>query len=212
MKTAEILLSYLGWTLIILLSLYFFADNVIAYFFGYRSEGFLKSPIWTGAHMLGGTFALLLGPLQFWKWLRLNYVAIHRLLGKLYIFGTLLAGISALRISLISYCIPCRLSLFILAVLVLFTTAAAWWCIKNKNVVAHRQFMVRSYICVLAFVFVRISDIFPLDFLFGSIDDPIFARTVQEYFFSFVPLIIGEIFLIWIPSIKQTKRRIRKNR
>lgn len=210
MKTIENLLYNVGWTLIILLSIYFFFDNVFAYFYGYRSEGFNNNPIWTSGHMIGGTISLLLGPFQFWKWLRLRYVAFHRLSGKIYIIGTLIAGLSALRLSLTSYCVSCRISLLILAILVLFTTAAAWWCIKNRNVEAHRQFMVRSYICVLAFVLVRVDSILPLDFLFGTIEDPLFSRTVQEYFFSFVPLIIGEIFLTWLPALKQTRLRAKK--
>jgi hypothetical protein len=56
--------------------------------------------------------------------------------------------------------------------------------------------MVRSYICILSFVAVRIGGIIPLDFLFGQIEDPTFSRTVNEYFFSFVPLICGEIVMI----------------
>ncbi len=61
--------------------------------------------------------------------------------------------------------------------------------------------MVRSYVCVLAFVAVRIDDVLPLDFLFGNIQDSLFRRVVNEYFFSFVPLILTEIFMVWIPSI-----------
>jgi hypothetical protein len=49
-----------------------------------------------------------------------------------------------------------------------------------------------------------------LDFLFGQIEDPTFGRTVNEYFFSFVPIICGEIFMIWIPTLKNIKRK--KNR
>lgn len=60
--------------------------------------------------------------------------------------------------------------------------------------------MVRSYICVLAFVLVRVDDVFPLDFLFGTIKDPLFSRVVQEYFWSFVPLVIAEIVMVWIPQ------------
>jgi hypothetical protein len=65
--------------------------------------------------------------------------------------------------------------------------------------------MVRSYICVLAFVLVRVNDVFPLDFLFGKIDDPIYARVVQEYFWSFVPLILAEIWMVWIPAVYERK-------
>jgi hypothetical protein len=62
--------------------------------------------------------------------------------------------------------------------------------------------MIRSYICVFSFVAVRVGGLFPLDFLFGKIDDPTFDRTVNEYFFSFVPLIVGEIFMTWLPTLK----------
>lgn len=61
--------------------------------------------------------------------------------------------------------------------------------------------MVRSYVCVLAFVAVRLDDIVSLNFLFGNIEDPVFRRTVNEYFFSFVPLIIAEIIMVWWPSV-----------
>ena len=64
--------------------------------------------------------------------------------------------------------------------------------------------MVRSYICVLGFVAVRIDDVYALDFLFGNISDPIFRRVVNEYFFSFVPLIIAEIIMTWWPSVAYT--------
>jgi hypothetical protein len=67
--------------------------------------------------------------------------------------------------------------------------------------------MVRSYICVLAFVAVRIDDVFPLDFLFGTIEDPTFRRVVNEYFFSFAPLVFAEIFITWWPSVAYTFKR-----
>jgi uncharacterized membrane protein len=198
------ILSYLAWSLIIALSVYFFLDNVVAYFFGYRSrifgDSFFHNQIWVVSHMAGGTLTLLFGPLQFWNYFRTRYMVLHRVLGKLYMLGVAMAGLSALRLSLISPCAPCRVSLFILSVLVLLSTAFAWQAIKAKNIQAHRQFMVRSYICVMAFVAVRIDDIFPLDFLFGNITDPTLRRVVNEYFFSFLPLIAGEIIMIWLPA------------
>lgn len=60
---------------------------------------------------------------------------------------------------------------------------------------------------MLAFVFVRIDSIFPLDFMFGQISDPTFRRTVNEYFFSFFPLIITEILMVWRPYILTLRSR-----
>tara|TARA_R110000868_G_scaffold397429_1_gene670113 strand:- start:184 stop:813 length:630 start_codon:yes stop_codon:yes gene_type:complete len=207
MKIIERLLFFMSWTIIIGLSAYFFLENVGVYFTGYRSDSYINNPIWVSSHLIGGTLALLTGPIQFSKWIRNKYLNFHRLTGKVYIIGAFIAGLSAIRLSLISSCLPCRVSLFILAVLVLFTTFSAWWCVKNGNIKAHQQFMVRSYICILSFVAVRIGGIIPLDFLFGQIEDPTFGRTVNEYFFSFVPIICGEIFMIWIPTLKNIKRK-----
>jgi uncharacterized membrane protein len=207
MKIIERLLFFISWIIIIGLSAYFFLENVGVYFTGYRSDSYINIPIWVSSHLIGGTLALLFGPIQFSKWIRNKYLTFHRLTGKIYIIGAFIAGLSAIRLSLISSCLPCRVSLFILAILVLFTTFSAWWCVKNGNIKAHQQFMVRSYICILSFVAVRIGGIIPLDFLFGQIEDPTFGRTVNEYFFSFVPIICGEIFMIWIPTLKNIKRK-----
>ncbi|SMD43960.1 Uncharacterized membrane protein [Aquiflexum balticum DSM 16537] len=209
MRRIEQIFAVAAWTIIIGLSIYFFLDNVAVYFTGFKSESFLNNPFWVGLHLIGGTLALLFGPIQFSKWIRTKYLTFHRITGKVYIIGAFIAGLSALRLSLISSCAPCRVSLFILAVLVIGTTFSAWWSVKSKNVKAHQQFMVRSYICVLSFVAVRIGGLIPLDFLFGQIEDPTFDRTVNEYFFSFVPLIVGEIFLIWLPTLKAIKDKMK---
>jgi uncharacterized membrane protein len=205
MRIIERILAIAGWAIIIGLSAYFFYENVAVYFTGFRSSLFNASPIWVTLHLIGGSVVLITGPLQFARRIRIRFVDFHRLSGKVYIIGAFIAGLSALRLSVASPCVPCRVSLFILAVLTLATTFAAWWSIKRRNITAHRQFMIRSYICAIAFVGVRIGGLVPLDFLFGPIPDATFNRTVNEYFFSFVPIIAGEIFMIWIPSLKAVK-------
>ena len=73
-------------------------------------------------------------------------------MGKVYIVGSLIAGLSALRLSLINDCHACRYSLLLLSVLLLFFTSAAYYSIRKYNIEAHKQFMIRSYVCALAFV------------------------------------------------------------
>ena len=199
------------WLFIISLSVYFFLDNVVAFFYGYRSRNFgatiFNNQLWVVMHLVGGSLALLLGPLQFWTYLRNKYMSLHRNIGKIYMFGVLLIGISSFRLSLVSSCVPCRISLFLLTLFAVLATWLAWQAIKNRNIKVHRQMMVRSYVCVLAFVAVRVDDIMPLDFLFGAIEDRTFKRVVNEYFFSFVPLLIAEILMIWIPGVYYKKRK-----
>jgi uncharacterized membrane protein len=169
MKKIEQVLIIASWTIIVGLSTYFFLENVAVYLTGFKSNNFLNNPFWVGLHLIGGTLALLFGPIQFSNWVRTKYLNFHRLTGKIYIIGAFIAGLSALRLSLVSSCTPCRVSLFILAVLVIGTTFSAWWSVKNKNVTAHRQFMIRSYICVFSFVAVRIGGSFRLTFYLGKL-------------------------------------------
>lgn len=203
---------FIFWTLLIGVSILFYTDNAVSYLFGYRSERFgdtlLEYQFWFISHIIGATFSLFLGPIQFWKAVRNKYLSYHRVAGKIYIIGSLIGGISALRLSLINDCMGCRYSLFILSVLFLISTFLAWYSIKHRNIISHKQFMVRSYTCALAFVFVRLYQIIPMDFLFGIIEDTVVKRTVNEWFFSFIPLICVEIFMIWIPSVRRKNKLI----
>ena len=204
------------WIAIITSSLYFFFDNVIPYLHGFRSRlwgsTFFQNKVWVTMHLVGGSLTLLLGPMQVWPYVRKKFVKFHRTSGKLYLFGIALIGISAGRLSLISTCGPCRLSLFLLTLFAVVSSFFAWKAIKAGNIKTHRQMMVRSYVCVLAFVAVRIDDIFSLDFMFGAIENSLLRRVVNEYFFSFVPLIIAEMVMIWWPSVAYTFRNIQRTK
>lgn len=199
---------WLFWTFMIGASILFYWDNAVAYLFGYRSERFGQSlfhyQFWFVAHIVGATCSLFLGPVQFWEGIRKKYKRYHRVAGKCYILGSLVAGISSLRLSLINDCQGCRYSLFILSILFLLSTSLAWYAIKQKNTTAHRQFMIRSYTCALAFVFVRLNQLFPLGFLYSAIADQEVKQTVNEWMFSLMPLLFVEIFMIWFPSVRKT--------
>ncbi len=200
----------LFWALVIFTSAYFVWTDVFSYFRGYRSsvygDSLFKNQIFVVMHMTGGTIALITGPTQFWKSFRDKYRSVHRLMGKFYLIGCLLIVGSAIRTVFFSACRPCQLSLFVTTVLLLITTLTAWFAIKQGNVKQHRQFMVRSYVLILAFILVRINGAMSLDFLFGQIEDPLFRRTVNEYFFSFFPPICAEIVLTWWPFIRHLRR------
>lgn len=201
MKSKQVIIAIL-WTLLIILSIGFYSENAIVYLFGYRNDRFAGNEFWFVAHILGATCSLFLGPVQFWKSIRTKYIRYHRLAGKIYIIGTLIAGVAALRLALIFSCVGCRFSLIPLSILLIFTTSLAWYTIKQKKIIAHKQFMVRSSTCALAFVFVRLYQVVPMDSVFGVIEDAAVKSVVIEWMFSMLPLIIVEIFMIWIPSLK----------
>lgn len=207
-KTLVVLL----WTVVIILSGYFYYGDAIAYFFGYRNPRFgetlFQNQLWFAVHIAGATCSLFLGPIQFWKTVRIKYARFHRIAGKIYIIGSLVAAVCAFRLALIFDCVGCRYSLIPLSVLFFVTTSLAWYAIKQRNIIAHKQFMVRSYVCALAFVFVRLYQVLPLDFIFQPIvSDEVFA-VVLEWTFSILPLIVVEIFMIWIPSLGKQGKQI----
>ncbi len=201
---------FLFWTCIICLSLYFYVMTFVEYSYGNIPEnfklGFFESKIWFIGHIAGATASLLLGPLQFWINFRTKHIKYHRIAGKIFIIGSLIAAICAFRINLMYDCKPCRVSLGILSVIWLTCTAAAWWAIKRKNIKAHRQFMVRSYTAALAFVFIRIFTLLGYDRFFPFLDTLNEKRVTGEWLCWVVPFLIIEIYMVWWPvlSLKQT--------
>lgn len=195
---------FLFWASVIGFSAAFYFTDAVAYLFGYRNPRFPDYSFWFVAHILGATCSLFLGPVQFWKTVRTKYLSYHRLAGKVYIVGTLVAAVSAFRLALVFNCVGCRYSLIPLSVLLFITTACAWYAIRQRNIIAHRQFMVRSYVCALAFVLVRLDRFLPLDFVFAPITDDNVYAVVAEWTFSILPLLVAEMVMIWIPSLRKT--------
>jgi uncharacterized membrane protein len=202
MKAKKILLI-IFWTILVGLSCWFYFDNVVVYVLGYATpeDNFFASLPWFVSHILGASCSLLLGPFQFWKSIRTRYPQFHRISGYIYIMGSLIAAVSAFRLSLIFNCVGCRYSLIPLSLLFFVTTALALYAIKKRNVEAHRQFMVRSYTCSLAFVFVRLYQVVPILFVFKPIGNPEVESVVVEWTFSILPLLLVEVFMVWLPSL-----------
>ncbi len=103
-------------------------------------------------HGLGGTVALVFGAMQFSTRLRRRYRGLHRLIGKLYIGGTLVAAPVAVWMAFINS--PWFLVVFTIvqATTWMLFTLAAYVCIRRGAVAPHREWMIRSYSIVLIFL------------------------------------------------------------
>ena len=106
-------------------------------------------------HIAGALTVLILGPLQFSRTLRERNPARHRLLGKCYIVGVMIAAIPAV---LMARHYPAFLpySITINAILWLTSTAAAFLAARNRRFEQHRRWMARSYAMTATFVVPRI--------------------------------------------------------
>ncbi len=106
-------------------------------------------------HIAGGLTVLILGPLQFSRTLRQRNPGRHRLLGKCYMGGVLVAAVPAV---LMARHYPAFLpySVTINAVLWLTNTAAAFFAARNRRFEQHRRWMARSYALTATFVVPRL--------------------------------------------------------
>ena len=111
-------------------------------------------------HGLAGACAILLGPLQFSDRLRQRYAKLHRVIGRFYIFGALIAAPLGAYIQYFEERMGGPRSFSVAAVvdaiLLMLTTAIAFGFILNGKVQQHRQWMTRSFCVAIVFLEVRV--------------------------------------------------------
>jgi hypothetical protein len=110
------------------------------------------------AHVTGGLVAALAGVWQIWTGLNTQSMRVHPWTGRLYAGGVLLGSLAAFVLAFTSalYGFAWAVGLVCLAIAWLVTTGTALYCIRNRNVLLHKQWMIRSYIVTFAFVTFRI--------------------------------------------------------
>ena len=205
------ILTILFWIIILCVSLFFYLGDVPKYFVGNIGARKETERWWLIVHFTGAACTLVLGPLQFWPYFRNHFRKWHRLAGKFYIGGSLISA-SMVFYLLSNYPLPGSVpSLGLLAVIWIFTTIAAFWFAIKKNFKLHKQFMIRSYVCGLAFVFIRVLPILNSYIgIFDFIKDEEMQGTVYEWICWVYPLMITEFILVWWPSVSKYKPLLKK--
>jgi uncharacterized membrane protein len=205
MTSSKKILAKVFWTAIIFLSAYYLYRAIL---FRFYKEGigptFWDKQFFYIFHLATALAPLILGPIQFWNWFRNRYIKLHRVLGKIYIIGSLFGGLSAFVLGITIPLEGSIVPLVLLSILWLFMTIAAWIAIRNRNIKAHRLFMIRSYTLALTFIFLRIlGDLVYKHNLFFFIKSEETKDTTYEWLSWVLPLLIVELFISWIPSLKQ---------
>lgn len=109
-------------------------------------------------HALSASVALLIGPFQFLPRLRQKrWLPLHRWLGRLYLLGILLGGLSGFYMARLAHGgFPAQVGFTMLSLLWLFTATMALQRIRTGNVRAHEQWMIRNYALTFAAVTLRL--------------------------------------------------------
>ena len=117
---------------------------------------------WLLPHGMGGALALVLGAMQFSTRIRQRHPKVHRILGRIYVagvaagapLGIVLAFVHDLPLAL-------RVETFAQSGSWFLTTAVALYYILHRNVIRHRQWMLRSYLFTSLFIVSRVLDKVP---------------------------------------------------
>ena len=111
-------------------------------------------------HALAGACAILLGPMQFSDRLRQRYTKLHRVVGRFYVFGALIAAPFGAYIQYFEERMGGTRSFSLAALtdalLLMLTTAIAFGFILKGKVQQHRQWMTRSFAVAIVFLEVRV--------------------------------------------------------
>ena len=143
-----------------------FASLTVFVFYYYETP-FLdpQSPVWQRVepvkwwllpHAVAGTVALLLAPFQFSARLRRRSARLHRVLGRLYVAGVVVAAPTAVPVAVILGPPSIVMAATLQSAGWLLTTAVALYCVRRGDIRQHQEWMVRSYPFAMIFVVARV--------------------------------------------------------
>lgn len=109
-------------------------------------------------HIVPSMLAILIGPFQFLPQLRKGrLLKLHRWLGRAYLLSVLLGGIGGLYMAQFGYGgLVTELGFATLAILWLYSGTMAYKHIRNGEIEAHRQWMIRNYALTFAGTMLRV--------------------------------------------------------
>jgi hypothetical protein len=141
-------------------------------------------------HTICGSFALLVGPVQFSSRLRRRYPKLHRILGYLYAISVLVGAFTGIALASGRPGLP---GTSMQAAAWIVCTTAAFITARNGHIVQHRQWVIRSYAVTFTFVSSRVLNLWPR--YWAHLGDSFAAVGVIA--FTLASLLIVEIGLNW---------------
>jgi len=140
-------------------------------------------------HALCGTIALLSGPLQFSTRFRSRHLKFHRVLGRVYVSSVLIAASMAFILTQGS---GLEIGTYVQAGAWITCTLAAFLTARNRQIVKHRQWMIRSYAVTFTFISLRVLNFWPAYF---NMSNPHFTLTI--ILATFASVFLPDIAFSW---------------
>lgn len=141
-------------------------------------------------HTLAGTFALLIGPINFSSRIRQRHLQLHRILGRVYVISVLVGAFTGIALAWGRPGLP---GTSMQAAAWIVCTTAAMITARNRQVDQHRQWMARSYAITFTFVSSRVLNLWPR--YWSHLGDSLSAVGVIA--FTLASLLIVDLGLNW---------------
>lgn len=186
--------KYVLLAIILVLNLVFLIEAAMPYMLWkpYKMKLFLGREAWVFTHVSMGLIALLTGPIQFWLAWRHKFIS-HKRLGIIYMIAVGVSGIASFYLALANQTSWIfGLGLGVLGIVWWLTTGLAFLAIRRHNIQLHHEWMTRSFILTMGFIFFRVFISITTYLAIGS---PTARLEVASWVCWALPLLIGEIFI-----------------
>ena len=141
-------------------------------------------------HTLSGVIALLAGPIQFSSRLRQRHLKFHRVFGRIYVVSVFIGAFTGIGLASGRPGLP---GTSMQAIAWIVCTTAAFITARNRQIVQHRQWMIRSYAVTFTFVSSRVLNLWPR--YWSHLGDTLSAVGVIA--FTLVSLLVVDVGLNW---------------
>ncbi len=141
-------------------------------------------------HTLAGIFALLIGPINFSSRIRLRHLKLHRVLGRIYVISVFVGAASGVALAYGRAGFPGTCGQ---AAAWIVCTTAAFLTARNRQIIQHRQWMMRSYAVTFTFVSSRVLNLWPR--YWSHLGDSLSAVGVIA--FTLASLLLVDLGLNW---------------
>lgn len=202
-KSLHALLSGVWWTALVLAGAAFllrdvpgFASYTPAAYGEYWAKRASLIP-----HILSAAVAFVVGFLQFSGRLRARQPRLHRVMGLIYVAGTLVGAPAAILLGVQSSCVLCRPPLVLLGALWFATTAMAFLAARGRDFGTHRAFMIRSFALMNVFSLIRLADGVAVPGL-----SPDQQQVLWEWSCMAMIVVGTEVWLTWWPALRRLQQ------
>jgi uncharacterized membrane protein len=141
-------------------------------------------------HTLAGTFALLIGPVNFSSRIRQRHLTLHRVLGHIYVVSVFVGSFTGIALAWGRPGLP---GTSMQAAAWMVCTTAAFLTARNRQIAVHRQWMARSYAVTFTFISSRVLNLVPA--YWSHLGDVLSAVGVIA--FTLASLLIVDLGLNW---------------